>query len=141
MKEICNYQHQIKYTYESDIHTNLHLRRSGSWWVFGSCGESSRLQQGNYSRRSHYLLLFWILLTLFRMGIFGAAHGWWGPKRPHLPKICDTYPTMMKLGTVILYLKKIWKIYESRDTPAEFCRQQHFFTVNQQILLYQEIQI
>ena len=25
MKEICNYQHQIKYTYESDIHTNLHL--------------------------------------------------------------------------------------------------------------------
>ena len=28
-----------------------------------------------------------------------------------------TYPTMMKLGTVIPYLKKIQKIYESRDTP------------------------
>ena len=22
-------------------------------------------------------------LTLFRMGLFGAAHGWWGPKKPH----------------------------------------------------------
>ena len=35
--------------------------------------------------------------------------------------ICHTYPTMMKLGTVIPYLKKIQKIYESRDTPLEFC--------------------
>ena len=37
-----------------------------------------------------------------------------------LPKICNTYSTMMKLGTVIPYLK-IFKIYESRDTPLEFC--------------------
>ena len=44
------------------------------------------------------------LLTLFRMGIFGAAHGWGeggGVKWTPLPKICHTYPTMMKLGTVI----------------------------------------
>ena len=41
-----------------------------------------------------------------------------GPKSP-LPKICDTYSTMMKLGTVIPYLKKIPKVYESRDTPLE----------------------
>ena len=33
------------------------------------------------------------------------------------PKICHTYLTMMKLGTVIPYLKKIQKIYKSRDTP------------------------
>ena len=33
------------------------------------------------------------------------------------------------------------KIYESRDTPPDFCWHQHFFTGNQQILLYQEIQI
>ena len=59
-------------------------------------------------------------LTLFRMGFFGAAHGWGGQKGP-LPKICYTYPTMMKLGTVIPYPKKIQKIYESRDTPLEFC--------------------
>ena len=50
--------------------------------------------------------------ALFRMGIFGAAHGWGGG---HI------YPTMMILGTVIPYLKKIQKIYESHDTPPEFC--------------------
>ena len=60
-----------------------------------------------------------LTLTLFRMGIFRAAHGW-GAKRPPLPKISHTYPTMMKLGTVIPYPKKIKKIYESCDTPLEF---------------------
>ena len=38
-----------------------------------------------------------------------------------LTKICHTYPTMIKLGTVITYLKKIQKICKSRDTPLEFC--------------------
>ena len=52
-----------------------------------------------------------IALTLFRMGFFRAAQ-----KAP-LPKICHTYPAMMKLGTVTPYLKKIPKLYESRDTP------------------------
>ena len=81
-----------------------------------------------------------IRLTLFGIGFFGAAHGW-GSKKPSLPKICHTHPTMMKLRTVIPYSKKIQKIYESRGTPLEFCWHQHFFTRNQQILLYQEIQI
>ena len=58
-----------------------------------------------------------------------------------LPKFCHTCPTMMKLGTVIPYPKKIQKIYESRDTPLEFSWHQYFFTRNQKILLYQEIQI
>ena len=44
-----------------------------------------------------------------------------GGKKAPLPKICHTYPAMMKLGTVIPYPKKIQKIYESRDTPLEFC--------------------
>ena len=45
-------------------------------------------------------------VTLFRLGFFRAAHRWeWG-KDPHLPKICHTYPTMMKVGTVIPYPKK-----------------------------------
>ena len=48
-----------------------------------------------------------------------------GQKGP-LPKFCHIYPTMMKLGTVIPYLKKIQKIYKSRDTPLEFCWHQHF---------------
>ena len=58
-----------------------------------------------------------------------------------LPKICHTYPTMMKLDTVVPYLKKIQKISESRDKPAYFCWHQHFFNESQQVLLYQEIEI
>ena len=61
-------------------------------------------------------------------------------KTPPIPKICHTYPAMMKLGTVIPYLKKIQKLYESRDTALEFCWQQHSFTEKQEILLYQKIQ-
>ena len=43
-------------------------------------------------------------LTLFRMGFFSAVHGWGRGKKAPLPKICHTYPTMRKLGTVIPYL-------------------------------------
>ena len=56
-----------------------------------------------------------IHLTLFRMDFFGAAHGWGGG----LSHICHTYPTIMKLGTGIPYLKKTCKIYKSRDTSLE----------------------
>ena len=63
------------------------------------------------------------LLTLFRMGFFGAAHGMGGvgAKRPPLSKRYNPYPTLMKLGTVIPYLKKIQKIHKSSDTPLVFC--------------------
>ena len=56
-----------------------------------------------------------LFLTLFRMGLFGAAHGWGEGgefKKAPLPKICHTYRLMMKLGLVIHYLKNIQKIYE-----------------------------
>ena len=42
-----------------------------------------------------------------------------GGGRQKAPKICDIYPTMMKLGSVIPYLKNIQQLYESRDTPLE----------------------
>ena len=42
------------------------------------------------------------------------------------PKIRHTYPTMMKLGTVIPYLRKIKKIYKSPDTFLDSCRHRHF---------------
>ena len=71
------------------------------------------------------------------MDLFGAAHEWNCP----LTKIKYAYLTMMKLGTAILYPKKIQEIFKSRDTPLEFCLYQHFFTGNQQLLLYQEMQI
>ena len=69
------------------------------------------------------------------MGSVGAAHAWGGGRNtpPPVALISHTYHKMMKLGTVIPCLKKIQKIYESRDTPPDF-------TGNQQILLYQEIQ-
>ena len=58
------------------------------------------------------------------MGFFGAIDGGGGggaPKRPPLPKICYTYPTMIKLDALIPYLKKIQNICKSRDIPLEFC--------------------
>ena len=58
-------------------------------------------------------------LTLFRLGFFGAADKW--RRSSPIPKICHTYPIMMKYDAVILYLKKIQKIYESCDTNLEFC--------------------
>ena len=51
-------------------------------------------------------------LTLISIGFFGVAHRRWGgaksppPPPPRLPKICHTYPTMIKLGTVTPYQQK-----------------------------------
>ena len=53
-------------------------------------------------------------LTLFPMSLFEAAYEWGEPK------ICHTYPAMIKLGTVIPYPKKIQRKYKSRDIPLEF---------------------
>ena len=61
---------------------------------------------------------------------WGCSRMGGGQKGP-LPKICHRYPTMMKLGTIIIYLKQIPKNYESRDTPPDFCWHQYFFTGNQ----------
>ena len=83
-------------------------------------------------------------LTLFSIGFFKAADGWgWGGGRAKRPPSLKsvTHPTMMKLGTVIPHSKTIQKMYELRDTPFEFCLNQHFFTGNQQIFLSQEIQV
>ena len=60
------------------------------------------------------------------MGLFRAAHGWWGGEvgggeRPYLSRMYHTYATISKLGTVIPYVKKIQKLCESRDTHPEFC--------------------
>ena len=41
-----------------------------------------------------------------------------------LPKIRHANPTMMKLGTVIPYLRKIQKMYKSRDASLGFCLHQ-----------------
>ena len=45
-----------------------------------------------------------------------------GAKRLLLPQICHVYPTMMKLGTVIPYLKKTHnrQLVTSSDTQLVF---------------------
>ena len=84
-----------------------------------------------------------LVIKLYSWWTFSGllTDGWWIKKTLPLPKICHTYLTVMKLGAGIPYLKKIQKIHKSRDTSLEFCWHQHFFTENQQLLLYQEIQI
>ena len=78
------------------------------------------------------------------MGLFGAAHrrGQAGPKRPSY-----AYPTIIKFGTVIPYLKKIQKTYKSLVTPLSFadmsiirqkCREKlHFNTLIVNILIFE----
>ena len=51
------------------------------------------------------------------MGLFGAAQGWEGGKKAPYPKIYHTYPTMMKLGTVIPDLKKTQKYKNHVTNP------------------------
>ena len=57
------------------------------------------------------------------MGFFGAllTDGKGGQTGPPSLFNCRTYPKMMKLDTVIPYLKKILKKYKTRDTLLEFC--------------------
>ena len=65
------------------------------------------------------MLIKFLNLTLLRMGFFGIAYGLGEQKGP-FPKIFHTYPTLVKLGTVIPCVKKLY-IYESRDILLEFC--------------------
>ena len=74
--------------------------------------------------------MYFYILNHIQNGLFGG-YSWMGGKRSPFPKICHTYPTMLKLGTVIPYLKKIQKMYKSRGTLLEFYWQQDFFNGNQ----------
>ena len=59
------------------------------------------------------------ILTLFRMGFFGAAHGLGGspPSLKSYTCMCHTYPTMMKLYTVRPYQKKSKKYINHMTHP------------------------
>ena len=50
----------------------------------------------------------------------GGGEGGGGKKDLCSLKSVTKYPTMMTLGTGVPYLRKIQKIYESRDAPLEF---------------------
>ena len=66
-------------------------------------------------------------LTLFRIGFFSGLltnrrGGGGGGGLFDLASLKSVrHPTMMKLGTVIPYLRKIRKINRSHDTSLEFC--------------------
>ena len=45
--------------------------------------------------------------TLYRMGFLRAACGWGGGVKAFPSLNSVTHPTLMKIGTVVLYLKKI----------------------------------
>ena len=71
------------------------------------------------------------------MGLFGAAHEW-GWKKGSFPKICHTYPTMMKFDSCTL--PKDQK-YVNHMTQPMSSADYHFFTGNQCNFCYKEIQI
>ena len=80
-----------------------------------------------------------IILSLFRIGLFAAAHTPGRPKRPPIPKTYQTYSTMMKMAQ--LYLpKEHSKKCIPLDTALLFCCQQ-FLSGNQKSFLYLEIKI
>ena len=85
------------------------------------------------------------LLTLFRMGLFGATQMvvevLVDAKILLLPQICHTYPTMTKMGTLISYLKRLPNICEYCDALLEFYLNEPFLTRIHRISLYQEMQI
>ena len=62
-----------------------------------------------------------VLLTLFRMGLYGSANKLGGAQKDHHLKICHAYLQILKLSIVMSYLKKI-RIYDEK------------------LFLYQEIQ-
>ena len=65
--------------------------------------------------------IFHSALKPIQDGLFRGCSRMGGQKGPTLAKICHTYPTMMKLDTIIPYLKKIQNIYNTHDAPLEFC--------------------
>ena len=99
----------------------------GKWWQSHSSNFRTRAPKNEN-------------LNPIQDGLFRGCSRMGGQKGPLLPKICNTYPTMMKLGTLMPYPKKIQKKFESCDAHFEFCWHQHFFPGNQKILLYQEIE-
>ena len=87
-----------------------------------------RKYSSNVKRWPLTLSLFYsdLIINLFRMGIFGAAHGWGGggPQKgpPRFPKICHTNPAMVKLGNHTLPKedpKNIWITWHKKSYEKE----------------------
>ena len=78
------------------------------------------ISQINFDRAVSKSTLNHIQDGLFRSCSRMGGGGEGGQKAP-LPKICHTFPKMMKIGTVTPNRKKIQQIFESSGAPFEFC--------------------
>ena len=95
---------------------------SGCFWLLIYSAASIWQKIFKY-RLFHADLIPWSL-TEFRVGLSGAAHGWWGKKDP--PSLKSVYNDESWRSYTLP--KEDPKIYKSCDTPLEFCWYQHFFT-------------
>ena len=123
---------------KGEIQTLSVLTRLSSWrllgWLYAQIGLWKwRTTYYFLENSSYFVLKIELLLTALsnfekKVALNPIQDGFFrGCSRMGGGQICHTYPTMMKLGTVILYLKKFQKLYKSSDTPFEFCWHQHFF--------------
>ena len=81
--------------------------------------------------------IFRVLFDLIQDGFFRGCSRMGDPSRKFVTHILQWW----KLAQLYLTKSRSKRFFESRGTPFDFCWNQHFFTRNQQILLYQEIQI
>ena len=139
LKTFSEYQfHHWKFSQQRHSILSYYSKRVTRWGR-GRCLSLTFLKLG---RNCPIFAIYGLNFSLnpIQDGLFwGLLRDW--QKASSLPKICHAYPTMMKLGAIIPYLKKIQKTYKSHDTPLGFSWHQRFFTGNQQFFLYQEIQV
>ena len=93
------------------------LRQHG--FTYSACGQLTKSKERiqNFKESFDILILFKIFLGDAQVK---DEEGGREEQKDLLLKICHIYPTMKKFGTVIPYLNKIKKIFESRDIPLEF---------------------
>ena len=125
MRTSATYTQNCKY-WNFEIITSLFrcFRRATTSFVKHLMFSSDKiiLNRGVIKGSSDFILVIRLLFNPIQDGLFRGCSRMGGSLfGSPLFKICHTYPTMMKLGTVIPYPKKIQKLYESRDITLEFC--------------------
>ena len=111
---ICNIYHFVQCFVQNVEHGNVLILQYIFYFI------KKNVQHGK-------VLILQYIFILYQSNYLGLLTDGAPPLPPPTTKICRTYPTTMKLGTVIPYLNQIQKMYESSDTLLEFYWQ-HFFT-------------
>ena len=85
-------------------------------------------------RFSIFIIIFQVFVISFSISInaINAFYPWlfMDGGKGHLPKICHTYPAIMKLSTFIPYLKKIQKINESLESNESYYTKKHRYRLH-----------